>query len=211
LDRYLDEQNASDTYLHVFSYDKPRVMSMVMGRSCPYQCKFCFHPSGNTYRTRSLDNFFTELDEVMERYAPRQLFILDELFSVDLKRVYDFCERIKPYKIKWIIQMRVDIITPELLSALHDAGCVSISYGLESFSSKVLKNMRKNITPEQIEKALKLTYEASIDIQGNFIFGDELEDNSTIYETMRFWFAHPEYMINISMIQTYPGSGYYKD
>lgn len=210
MELYLDSLRVSDEYYCAYS-DKPRIMPMILGRSCPFQCKFCFHPTGNKYRVRSLDNFFLELDMWKQKYAPTCILILDELFSSSVERVYEFCERIKPYNIKWIVQMRVDIITSELLHTMHDAGCISISYGLESFSPVVLKNMRKYIVPEDIEKALKLTYEAGIDIQGNFIFGDELEDEHTIYESFSFWFKHPEYAINLGMIETYPGCGYYQD
>lgn len=210
MEEFLRGQRTTDDQLSFYA-DYPRMMPMVMGRSCPYQCKFCFHPVGNTYRMRSLDNFFAELDMWMEKYAPTGIFVLDELFSSNAKRVYEFCERIKPYNLKWAVQMRVDIITKELLEVMYDAGCITISYGLESFSQVVLNNMRKNVTTEDMERALELTYEAGIDIQGNFIFGDELEDEHTIYETLRFWFKNPKYGINLAMIGTYPGSGYYQD
>lgn len=210
MELWLDNQRVSNEYFAAYS-DKPRMMPMILGRSCPFQCKFCFHPTGNRYVVRSLDNFFQELDIWKQKYAPTCILVLDELFSSSVERVYEFCERIKTYDVKWIVQMRVDIITSELLHTMHDAGCISISYGLESFSPTVLKNMRKHIATEDIERALKLTYEAGIDIQGNFIFGDELEDEHTIYETLTFWFAHQEYHIYLGMIETYPGSGYYQD
>lgn len=213
MDKYLDEQKVSDQLGFSCSYDRPRTMAMVLGRSCPYQCKFCFHPSGTKYRQRSLDNFFKELDVVVKTYHPKSLSIMDELFSADPKQVDEFCKRIKTYGLTWVVQMRVDMkgLSLELLKNMRDAGCCCISYGLESYSPKVLKNMRKHITPEQIEHTLKMTYDASINIIGNFIFGDEVEDESTIYETMRFWFDHPQYGINLSMIETYPGSEYYKE
>ncbi len=210
VERYLDSQKIQEGHM-LSRCIKPRLMSMILGRSCPYSCKFCFHPTGSTYRTRSLDNFFVELDYLMEKYNLTMLFVADELFSVRHEKVYEFCKRIKPYNIKWCVQMRVDTVTKDLLQAMHDAGCFSISYGLESYSPKILKNMRKHIAPEDINKTLKLTYDASIDIQGNFIFGDELEDLHSVYETMRFWFQHPEYMINLGVIQTYPASGYHQE
>lgn len=210
MEKFLDKHRPSDEYYAYYS-DKPRIMPMILGRSCPFQCKFCFHPTGNKYVVRSLDNFFEELNHWIKLYNPSCILITDELFSSKVERVLEFCRRIKPYKIKWLVQMRVDIITKELLETMRDAGCISISYGLESFSPIVLKNMRKCISTEDIERALRLTYDAKIDIQGNFIFGDECETESTIYETLKFWFKHPEYRINLGMIETYPGSGYYKE
>lgn len=212
LDKYLDEQQVSDVFAFSCSYDRPRTMSMILGRSCPYNCKFCFHPAGTKYRQRSLDNFFAELDEYVEKYKPKRIYILDELFSARPEQIWEFCKRIKPYKLTWTVQMRVDIVlSEELLKAMRESGCYWIGFGLESYSAKVLKNMRKHITPEQIGRALKAVYDAGMATGGNFIFGDEVEDESTIYETLRFWFDHPEYSIDLAMIETYPGSEYYKE
>ncbi len=212
MDKYLHEQKVADGAPFPHSYDRPRTMTMILGRSCPFHCKFCFHPSGTKYRQRSLDNFFMELDELMEKYAPKRVSILDELFSMKPDQVLEFCRRIKPYKITWIAQMRVDItLSMDVLKIMRESGCCCILYGLESYSQKVLTNMRKQITTEQIERTLKLTYDAGIEVGGSLIFGDELEDESTIYETLRFWFDHPEYSIYLAMIQSYPGSEYYKE
>ncbi len=210
VEEYLDRQNLAHTYYTYYS-DNPRIMPMTLARSCPYSCKFCFHPVGNRYRVRSLDNFFAELDELIEKYQINGIIVLDELFSVNMDNVYAFCERIRPYNLHWLVQMRVDKISKELLTTMKEAGCYTISYGLESFSEKVLKNMNKHIDTKDIEHALRLTYEVGIDIQGNFIFGDQLEDRHSIYETMSWWFQHPEYEINLGMIETYPGCGYYND
>ena len=142
---FLDSQRVSDEYYSAYS-DRPRIMPIILGRSCPYQCKFCFHPVGNKYRMRSRDNFFMELDRHVQMYAPTCLLITDELFSSSLERVYEFCARIKPYRLNWVVHMRVVIISKEILEVMKEAGCYSISYGLESFSPTVLKNMRKYIS-----------------------------------------------------------------
>lgn len=84
---YLDNQKLSDGY-YLNKLDNPRAISMILGRSCPYHCKFCFHPSGSKYRIRSLDNFFEELDLVMEKYHPNCILVLDELFSAKVERIY---------------------------------------------------------------------------------------------------------------------------
>lgn len=35
-------------------------VAIIGGRSCKYNCTFCFHPSGSRYRQRSLDSIFTK-------------------------------------------------------------------------------------------------------------------------------------------------------
>jgi len=42
--------------------NKPRIAEISASRSCPFRCTFCFHPLGNRYRQRSLDNVFKEIE-----------------------------------------------------------------------------------------------------------------------------------------------------
>lgn len=210
MERYLAEQAPYD-YYYTYIHDEPRMFPIFMGRSCPYQCNFCFHPLGNTYRQRSIENFFAELDTILAKYKVHALMIFDELFSLDEKRIFEFCRRIKPYHLKWTVQMRVTIVNQPLLDAMRDAGCFNISYGLESINDKVLKNMNKKIKKEEIERALELTYQCRIGIQGNFIFGDEEEDMDTFSETLNWWREHRKYQINLAFIETYPGTQLYKN
>lgn len=210
MESYLAEQGPYDYYF-TYIHDEPRMFPIFMGRSCPYQCNFCFHPLGNTYRQRSLDNFFAELDAILDRYKVNSLAIFDELFSLREDRILEFCHRIKPYALKWTVQMRVNVINQHLLETMRAAGCFNISYGLESVNANVLKNMRKKITKAEIERALALTYQAGIGIQGNFIFGDEEEDMHSFSETFHWWRDHRKYQINLAFIETYPGTQLYKN
>ena len=43
-------------------------VSVIGGRSCKYNCTFCFHPSGSKYRQRSLDSIFSEIDYLVRNY-----------------------------------------------------------------------------------------------------------------------------------------------
>ena len=42
--------------------NRQNTVFMLASRSCPYNCTFCFHTSGQKYRQRALDGFFDELD-----------------------------------------------------------------------------------------------------------------------------------------------------
>lgn len=179
-------------------------------RSCPFQCTFCFHPSGNHYRQRSLDNFFEELDLLVGKYGVKYIFITDELFANKIDRVKEFCSRIKPYNIQWLAQFRVCDITEEMVMMLKDANCSVMGFGLESADNRILKSMRKGITIEQTEKALALVYKYGMQIQGGFIFGDKEETLETATNTLNWWKAHSEYSILLNFITAYPGTPLYK-
>lgn len=185
-------------------------ITMSSSRSCPFQCSFCFHTSGSHYRKRSLDNFFKELDILVGKYNVKYIFVSDELFAYNIDRVREFCQRIKPYNIKWMAQFRVSDITEEMVQLLKDGNCVTMGFGIESADNRILKSMNKKITIEQTEKALALVYKHGIQIQGGFIFGDKEETLETANNTLNWWKEHPEYALSLNFISAYPGTPLYK-
>lgn len=215
MEKYLAEQNVEGWYNYYTYYsDELRLMPMLTSRSCPYQCSFCFHPMGKGYRFRSLDNFFEELDLWIEKYQINGVALLDECFSIDRKRVLEFCRRIKPYHIAWACQMRAETYTDEVIRAMKDSGCIGACFGIESMSVSVLENMQKHLTKEAIEHALKMTYKYRIGCSGNLIFGAETENLETMKESLGWCETHTrenhtQPIRNFGYIQTYPGSRYY--
>lgn len=190
--------------------DEVRPAYLSTSRSCPFSCTFCYHPLGNKYRQRTLDNVFKEIDYLVEKYNINLLMILDELFSTNKERMYEFAERIKKYNIYWSPQLRVADVDDKVLKTLKDSGAFAISYGIESASDKILKSMRKKTTKAQIEKALSLTHNAKIAIIGNIIIGDPEETEETVKESIDWWKSHHEYGINLSLIFAVPDSPIYR-
>ena len=190
--------------------NEDHAITMTTSRSCPFQCTFCFHTSGSHYRKRSLDNFFEELDLLVEKYHIKYIFVSDELFAINMQRVVEFCARIKPYNIRWWAQFRVSDVTEEMVRILKDSNCVTMGFGLESADDGILRSMNKKIRFEQTEKALALAYQYGLTIQGGFIFGDVEETIDTAKRTLDWWKAHTEYGITLNFITTYPGTPLYK-
>lgn len=208
VETYLDLQRPFDNY-YLYPFDRPRLLPIISSRSCPFNCTFCYHPLGKKYRKRSLDNFFAELDGYVRRYGVNMVAILDELFSVDRKRLKEFVSRMEGYGLKWIAQLRVDSVDAEDLGQLKRAGLFYISYGLENAADSILRSMKKHITVSQIESTLAATREAEIGIQGNFLFGDPAETMETARTTLDWWRSHAHYHINLSRVAPYPGSEIY--
>jgi len=180
-------------------------------RSCPFHCTFCFHPTGEKYRQRSLDNIFKEIDYQVQNYGIKNIGLSSELFATNKQRVIDFCNIIIDYDLSWSCCLRVCDFDEELLELMRDSGCTKIVCGLESADNTVLKSMRKGITVEQIYNALNLSYDANLMIEGGFIFGDIKESKETIDNTLMFWRQHNNmHYLNLSMISVLPGSFLYK-
>jgi len=206
-----------------FGFDKllgsiPNILGMceyntlpiITSRSCPFKCTFCFHPSGQKFRQRSLNSVFAEIDYLVQEYGIKYLSIQDELFGHNMKRVKEFCRRIKGYDIKWLANFRVTDITSELIELLKEANCATVAFGIESADNKILRSMKKKITIEQTNQALELVYNAGMGIQGILIFGDVEETIETATKTINWWKEHICYELQLSAIITYPGTALYK-
>lgn len=53
--------------LGLVGFNDKRTITMLSSRSCPYKCTFCFHTCGNIFRQRTLENFFEELDYLINK------------------------------------------------------------------------------------------------------------------------------------------------
>jgi radical SAM superfamily enzyme YgiQ (UPF0313 family) len=206
-EEYLNNMYSNQWYYNNLS-DNPRAYSLLGSRGCPFHCTFCYQALGKKYRVRKIENIIKEMEWAIEKYKINIFNILDDTFIAG-ERITEFCNAMidlrKKYEVSWVCQMSVVGLNKETLCLLKKAGCFLISYGFESYSKKILASMKKPITPEQIDFALKETLKQGIAIQGNFIFGDPAETLETINETINYW-TTCEGQINLYFIQPCPGS-----
>lgn len=209
INNYLSRHLSGDAY-YSYPEDKPRVFPLVSSRSCAYNCTFCFHTSGRKYRQRSIENISKEVEFIKTKYGANILAICDELIANDTDRLAQLCAMLKKFNIKWTAQMRVTQVTKEIMEMVRDSGCFNLSFGIEHTDDNVLKSMKKHITKEQIENALKIVYESNVGIQGNLIFGDPAESYEMVENTLNWWKKNLRYTINLSRVTAYPGTELYK-
>lgn len=212
VERYISSRPESVYYGFSFM-DNYRGLPILASRSCPLSCTFCYHTIG-TYRRRSMEGFFNEVQFLVERYDVNSLQIYDDLFAVKRERVVEFSEGIKKFNLLWQVSLRVQNVKPGMidlpvLTQMRDAGCRAIGLGLESASADVLASMKKKISVDQITTALDLITRANINFQGNFIFGDRAETPDTANETLDWWRRHRHYAIQVDPIWVFPGTELY--
>ena len=136
-------------------------------RGCPQQCIFCSRPVfGRKWRGHSPEYVLKEIEHLIKHYKISTLSILDDNFTVDLARAESILDGIITKKWKLNIYfwngMRVDHMTKDLLLKLKKAGCTAINFGVESVDPDVIEFIRKGVSLDQIEQAIKLTRERGI-------------------------------------------------
>jgi len=185
---------------------------IVTSRGCPGGCRFCIkHVSyGNSVRFRSPENILAEM-ELLYDLGVRSVNLYADLFTVSREQVVGLCELMleRDLPMQWTCNSRVDFVDQEMLRLMGQAGCRWISWGIESGSEKVLRNVRKGIELEQVKQALRWSREAGIHNWGYFIIGLPGETEETIKETIRFSKQLPLDLILFHIAAPYPGSPFF--
>lgn len=165
--------------------DKARpVTTMITSRGCPFQCVFCYQKNTG-WRYRSAKNIVDEIEECVT-LGIKNIFIFDETFTVNKKRVIDICNEIlkRKIKIEWDIRSRVDTIDEEMLKILKKAGCKRISFGVEAGNKKILGVLNKQIDLATAEKTIKLSKKHGFIVLVDFMVCSPEETKAEISQSL---------------------------
>lgn len=140
----------------VGSYRRLPAMSLFATRGCPGRCTYCYRHFGGKLRRRSDQNVLAEIKVLQETYGIREVTFYDDTFTAFRKTIVEFCETIIKEKIDitWSCFTRVDHIDEPLLFFMKNAGCHSVLFGVESADENILKNIKKQISLEQVKEAV---------------------------------------------------------
>lgn len=202
---------AVDTVEDVLKYKG--ALTLELSRGCNYsQCTFCPRAhKGAKWRGLSVDDmvlYFKTLQDICKKLGKEPFFyIADEEFigqlphDLELKRIEDFCNRIKQLgiNVKFDISARVDsIFKPEatkeenidhlhMWKLLKDIGLQRLFLGVESGSDNQLKRFNKGTTAYQNSTAIQLITALGINTRIGYISFDPLMENfDDIKESHKF-------------------------
>lgn len=185
-----------------------RDIDFISSRGCPYECTFCYQPWGKRFRGHSADFVIDALKLLRKNYRVEFISFQDDEFMANRKRVLDFCDRIQGELpgILWSCTGRVNLVDDEIVGTMREAGCVSISYGFESGSPRIIKEMNKRATVQQMEKAVRINRKFGMMLPVSFIVGMPGEDDETCRETIDFCTRNQIPLKSIMFATPYPGT-----
>jgi anaerobic magnesium-protoporphyrin IX monomethyl ester cyclase len=145
-------------------------------RGCPFKCKFCtfsLNPLGQkrSYTERSVESVIEELKTVT---ADVVLFSDDNFFT-NPKRSEQLCDLIIENKIKKIfaVQARIDVARhPSILDKAEKAGFKIFFIGIESPHDRILEQLQKGITQQEVRDAFAVLTQHDFYLHGYFIYGN---------------------------------------
>lgn len=157
-------------------------VSLITARGCPYTCRWCSHTVfGNTHRRRSPENVLAELELIIERYNPDQLWYADDVLTIHRGWTLKYAALLKQRGIKLPFECisRADRLDTEVIQALADTGCSRLWIGSESGSQRVLDAMDRKTRVEDVQRKTHMLKNAGIET-GMFIMmgyeGEQVED-----------------------------------
>ena len=192
----------------VGSYKQLPAISIIGTRGCPGKCTYCHRQLGKKVRTRSGGRIADEVKRLHDNYGIREIAFYDDTFTVRKKEVYAFTKKLKEHAlpITWACFSRVDSVDYPLLKEMADAGCHQILFGVESADSDILRNIRKNISMEQVKKAVADAQKAGIDVRVSLMLGNPGESHESVRKTQRFVKElHPD-LVMYNLTTPYPGT-----
>jgi len=203
-----------------FKYTYPDAMyfptiPIITSRGCTGQCTYCQTKkiSGLRYRFRSADNILDEIEHLIKEYKIKEVHIWDDNFTVNKKRVLEFCRKFKERNLKISISipqgLRVDQVNEEVLKALKDIGVYSIGFGVESGDNGILKTIKKNTNVEQIRKAIGLAKKLKFEVWAFFMIGLPGDTEETIRKTIDFAKELDPDLAKFLILKPFPGSEVY--
>ncbi len=193
---------------------RTKIKPFITGRGCPYDCAFCFNKAysdlyggqGRRFRRRSPDNVLRELQEVTSKYDVRFVLFMDDTFILQDRWLTEFMTRYKAeIGLPFWCQVRANLVTDEKVALFRDAGCVSVSFGIEAGNDR-LRNviLNRNMSREEILDAAETLRRHGIAFMTNNMLGLPTGSLETDFETLELNAQCRPAYANVFLFQPYP-------
>ncbi len=187
-------------------------LPITTSRGCPFGCSFCYKGVyGRKLRMRTPEQVVDEWEFLVNRYALREVAVLDDVFSFDIPRALAICRLLIERgldRVPWSTTngIRVDNATPELFQAMKRAGCYRVYFGIESGVQGIIDSLHKNITLEQVRFAVTEAKKAGLEVGGYFMLGNVGETVADMDKSIDFALALNLDYAQFSIATPYPGT-----
>jgi radical SAM superfamily enzyme YgiQ (UPF0313 family) len=183
-------------------------------RGCPGRCTFCSSPKfwGRRVRAHSADYFVKQLAALTQR-GINFFYFSDDTFTLNPQLVIEICRKILNLGllIHWQAISKVNAVSARMLRWMRKAGCVQISFGVESGSARIRRLLCKDIRTEQIQRAFKLTTAHGILARAYLIYGAPTETIETIEQSLKLLYDIKPLSAVFYILALFPGTALYEE
>ncbi len=169
---------------------------VILSRGCPYSCTYCsnkrmrdIYPNKNRYSRFHSPEYSIEYLKKLQATYPRIEYL-------------NFRDDILPWKGGWlerfttmyrreiglpfICNYRANLVTPEIVRMLREAGCYQMFFGVESGNDYIRNEvLNRHMSREKIVEAFEACREAGIKTVAYNMVGLPYEDKSRVLDTIK--------------------------
>jgi radical SAM superfamily enzyme YgiQ (UPF0313 family) len=184
-------------------------LPVLVGRGCPHRCEFCSIQAyyEGRYLRRPVTDVVRDIEAVKSLGISRILLIDDNIGS-DPEYVLELCQALQPLNIVWMAQCALTIARhPEMLRAMAESGCRTLSVGLESVNQASLESAGKIfVHVEEYGRLLAALSSANIDISAEMVLGMDGDGPDTFTRTAAFVLRHGIRVPRFYILTPVPGT-----
>ncbi len=160
---------------------------------CPFTCSFCaVVPIYEArWKAKPAMQVYEDVKYIKTKWGANAIEFHDNNFFVSEKRTVEFSKLIKPEKMIWWGEGRIDTIDKykdESIALMRESGCKMIFFGAETGNDKILKQMDKGGTQtgEQIARFAERMKKFDIIPEYSFVLGTPAPTEAEVMEQIDF-------------------------
>ncbi len=167
--------------------DLPRFLAMESSRGCWWgakqHCTFCgLNGMTMDFRAKAAGRVFDEIWDIARTWGASRIFFTDNIMPMRyLLDLFPALERSGDHP-TFFYEVKANLSIAQL-DVMAKAGVSGIQPGIELFSSKVLKLMRKGVSSHQNLALLRSCRSLGIDVTWNYLYGfpgEQIEDYESV-------------------------------
>lgn len=173
-------------------YAPETVLPIKASSSCYYgKCAFCDSFHGLKADAMSVDRIVTEINHLNREFGIRHFEFIDQ--CIEPSYMEKMCDGIiaSNLDIRWFCNGRTETgFTRGVLEKMKRAGCTKVMWGIESGSARLLKLMKKGISPETRLQVLETAAEVGLWNFAFIFFGFPTETEEEAMSTIDLLWQH---------------------
>jgi anaerobic magnesium-protoporphyrin IX monomethyl ester cyclase len=161
-------------------------------RGCPYRCTFC-SSSAFWKKTRffSAEYVVAEIESLLCQFSKlRHISIWDDLFIANLPRLRKIvsllAEKGINKKVNFDLAVRANLVNDELCELLKTMNAMSVAFGAESASNRILELLNKGVTVQTNQKAIDTLHRYGFQVGCSLVIGCPTETEEEVRNTYEF-------------------------
>lgn len=216
------------------------VSYVVTIRGCPYRCSYCASPEHwkrNKTQYRNPEDVLKELKHLKDNYWNQAkefdysqsanieqkdkllykdnaiVYFVDDVFTIKKDRVRAILQGMidQNLQMPFKAELRTDHLDPEICKLLKDAGCTRAKIGIETGSPRLLKQIQKDETREEMIAGCKMLEAAGVPYTAYLMTGFPGETDDDLRQTISLAKEINAEYYSLSIMSPYFGTKIYKD